>query len=135
MSRSHTIAIIACILGVVAGCASHEVAASNAKIVELRRALYSYITGPSSEPIDTPENQARILALLKEIEPLDSAEKINITLDIFEYYDATDNDAVVCARELLVQYGNATLPYVRDRVRSAHNPDDIKNLIIDMEGS
>jgi len=136
MRKRRTIAIIVCLLGLAAGgCGQTSLPASNARVVELRRALYGYMMSPGHEPIDPPENQDRILALLKSIEPLDGAEKINIALDTFEYYDATDNRAGPYARELLVKYGNLSLPYVIDRVRLARNPDEIKNLIRDIEGS
>jgi hypothetical protein len=89
--------------------------------------------GPGHEPTDSAQNNARILALLKDIEPLDSPEKINVALDVFEYYDATDNVASSCAREMLVRYGRHTLPFARLRMKSALNRANMKNLIDDIE--
>ena len=135
MSLKHVLTIVSPLLGLAIGCARHQLPASNAKIVELRRALYSYMTGPGCEPIDTPDNSARMLSLLKDIEPLDSPGKINVALDVFEYYDATDNLASSYAGEVLVKYGRWTLPLVRAREATALNPDGIRELARRIEGS
>ena len=135
MARMKVPVTLLCLLHLASGCDRQKVPASNANIIELRRAFYSYLIGGGHDPIDTPENMARILALLKTIEPLDCPEKTNVALDIFEYYDATDNAAQEYAREMLVKYGKATLPFVRDRLRSAPNPEDMRNLIRDIQGS
>jgi len=133
MFRNNAFASTFCFLILVGGCTNKQPPASNAKILELRRALYTYMIGPGHETVDTPQNNARILALLKDIDPLDSPEKINVALDVFEYYDATDNLASSYAREMLVRYDRWTLPFVRARMKSALSPADMSNLIKEIE--
>ncbi len=131
----HVPVTVLCLLVFASGCDRQVAPDHNISVVELRRALYTYMVGPGHEPIDGRENSVRILLLLKTIEPLDCPEKINVALDVFEYYDATDNDASGYAGEILVKYGKATLPFVRDRLKLALNPGEIRALIREIEGS
>ena len=135
MLRNNIFASTFCFLILVGGCAGKKPPAPNAKVLELRRALYVYMIGTGHEPVDTNmlQNNARILALLKDIDPLDSPQKINVALDVFEYYDATDNLASSYAREMLVRDSRWTLPFVRARIKSALNPADMRSLINEIE--
>jgi|WetSurMetagenome_2_1015567.scaffolds.fasta_scaffold54571_2 hypothetical protein len=117
------------VLAAAGGCGSSAAPAPDARVLELRSLLDSYRSGGPNEPIDSQEHKDRMLVLLKSLDPLDNAEKSEVALDIFEYYDATDNEAAGCAREMLIRNGVCTLPYVRARLEGAPNPDEVRRVI------
>ncbi|MFH1500290.1 MAG: hypothetical protein ABII82_20990 [Verrucomicrobiota bacterium] len=131
MSRMQVVGLFAVCTVVFWGCRRpyQDALKSNSDVVRLRWCLHSYFIGPGAEPIDTKENKAEMLRLLKRMEPLDSSEKINLVLDIALSYDATDNEAAPCAREMLIRHGRIATPFVRARMAIDPNPDEVRLLL------
>ena len=125
--------VLACLLAGVNGCGGEEPAEKQGVVDAIHEALDRYTAGSMHDPIDTPENEARIVGLLSKLVPLEGEAEIDAVLNVFLSYDATDNAASTRAREMLVDCGAAALPLVRARLATSQTPDEINALIADIE--
>ncbi|MEX0775429.1 MAG: hypothetical protein WD042_06910 [Phycisphaeraceae bacterium] len=116
---------IAIIVLLLAGCANEQ---------RLRSRLDSYLHAGGNESVDDKSNQDAICCLLVRMEPLDRPERINLVLDVFLYYDATDNLAQGLAHDILRRHPHAVLPEIRRRLPSEPNREVVETLIVELEG-
>lgn len=115
------VAVVALVLVSSWGCGRSEKSARQqpkGPTARLRAGLERYLREAPSEPIDSKKNQAEMLAAVREIRQRKLHEGIEVLVDVYLMYDATDNRAAHAAAETLVAFGAAALPAIRAKMGS-----------------
>ena len=100
---------------------------------QLRGRLDSYLNAGGNETVDDKSNQDAIVGLLPKMEPLDTVERVNLVLDVYLYYDATDNLASGLALEIIRRNPDAVLPVIKRRLPNEPNREMVEQLIGELE--
>jgi hypothetical protein len=96
----------------------------------LRAGLRHYYRDAPHEPIDDRANLDRMERAVREIRQRGLHQAAEVLLEVWLFYDATDNSASAEAREALVDFGPCALPAVRaclqacqqERFRASFDP-------------